>query len=100
MLRCATTRENYPKILTEPVAIVAINLIGWPVYDSPGLAAYHALLPWLKGNVALIEIDYNFCNSDAIENFTKRLDDLINELISGRLIRSVNAIRKRYLAIY
>lgn len=93
----ATTRENYPKIVTEPVAIIAINLIGWAVHDSPGLAAYHALLPWLKGNVALIEMDYDFRDFIATENFKKRLDDLINELLNGRLKRSVDDARNKLL---
>ena len=93
-MRNATTRENYPKIIVEPVAIISINLIGWAIHDSPGLAAYQALLPWLKGNVALIELDYDFRNSPSIQNFEKRMDDLVNELTDGRLARSVYVSHK------
>ncbi len=86
--------ENYPKIIVEPVAIISINLIGWAIHDSPGLSAYQALLPWLKGNVAFIEIDYDFQNRPAIQNFEERMDSLLKELTDGRLARSVDVSHK------
>lgn len=85
-----STRENYPKVITKPVVIISFNLAGWAIHDSPSLSAYHALLPWLKGNVALVELDYNFSNFTTIQILKNRLDDLIEELTEGRLAKYVN----------
>ena len=47
--------------------------------------------------MALIEIDYDFRDSTSIGNFQKRLDNLINELCTGRLTRSVDDAKNKYI---
>lgn len=78
-----STRENFAKVLLEPIAVISIHLRGWPVYETPASVAYESLVSWLKGNVVLIEIDFDFTTSTTKKNFTARLNKLLGEFRSG-----------------
>ena len=78
-----STRENFAKILLGPIAVISIHLLGWPLYETPASIAYESLVSWLKGNVVLIEIDFDFSTPTAKKNFIMRLNKLLAEFRSG-----------------
>lgn len=71
----------------DPLAIISINLEAMPTYGSPGPSVYHSLVPWFHGNLALIELDFNFLSRKSVENFERRLDSVLDELLTGELTR-------------
>ena len=79
-----STRENFAKVLLKPIAIISIHLRGWKLYETPASVAYESLVSWLKGNVALIEIDFDFSTPAAERNFNARLSNLLAEFQTGR----------------
>ncbi len=78
-----STRENFARVLLEPIAIVSIHVRGWKLYETPASVAYESLVSWLKGNVALIEIDFDFSSTAAKMNFNARLSKLLAEFQAG-----------------
>ncbi|KJA14720.1 hypothetical protein HYPSUDRAFT_150030, partial [Hypholoma sublateritium FD-334 SS-4] len=87
LMQSIATREIYLKVLLDPLAIISINQQGMPTYGSPAPSVYHSLVPWFHGNLALIELDFNFLNKKSVENFERRLDLVLNELLGGELVR-------------
>ncbi|KJA23358.1 hypothetical protein HYPSUDRAFT_137783, partial [Hypholoma sublateritium FD-334 SS-4] len=79
-LRGMATRENHPKIIMTPLIIFSLHLRGWSILDTPCSVSYQALFPWLKGNVALVEIDFDLSSPEEIANFQGRMDNLLNQL--------------------
>jgi len=76
----SSSRENWPKILTKPVAVISIHVEG--MTDIPGLMAYNHLYSWLYGNV--IHFDLDFYLDDVPHNdFETRLDKMLCFFESG-----------------
>jgi hypothetical protein len=52
---------------------------------NPALIAYHHLLPWLRGNVAHIDMEFNFGTDFVEQDFHGRMDQLMKMLDHGHL---------------
>ena len=52
--------------------------------NTPSLATYLHLCPWLQGNISLIDIDFNL-NDVPHNNFETQLDLMLDNLESGDL---------------
>ena len=73
-------RENWPTILTTPLAIISIHLEGMD--DSHSRLLYHNLHPWFKGNVVLVNLDFNMTN--VVHNdWGSRLERLVEVFETG-----------------
>ncbi len=79
-----STRENFARVLLKPIAVISIHLRGWKLYETPASVAYESLISWLKGSVALIEIDFDFSTTASKENFAERLRKLLGEFQIGK----------------
>lgn len=81
-LSLKTTRsikQFWPKVLTEPLAIISICLDGMD--DSPSHIIYHHLRPWFKGNLIHVGFALNF-NSHTAE-FESQLDTMLAKFEDG-----------------
>lgn len=78
----SSSRENWPNIITDPLAIISIHLEG--MTDIPGFIAYHHIHPWLHGNAIHIDLDFNF--DDIPKNdFASRLGTMLDSFECGHL---------------
>jgi hypothetical protein len=84
LLTPSSTRENWPKTITEPVAIISIRLEGLKDTGTPSILTYNSLFSWLHGNVIHFDIDYNLDNSSSHENFETRLEEMLTTFTRGR----------------
>jgi hypothetical protein len=51
--------------------------------DSPAAIVYHHLLPWLRGNLVYVELDFDFRVTKSRHNFEDRLEEMLDVFISG-----------------
>lgn len=56
----ASTRQFWPRINTDPLAIISFHLDG--MQDAPSHIVFHHLQPWLQGNLIHVDIILNFRN--------------------------------------
>ncbi|PPQ75853.1 hypothetical protein CVT26_001352 [Gymnopilus dilepis] len=82
-----TTRDVFSIALTETLVVICIRLQGIASYEAPIESIYLHLQPWLKGNVAFVDLDYNLAAGAPIKNWFKRLNALCQELETGALKR-------------
>ena len=82
-----STRENFARVLLEPIAIISLHVRGWKLYETPASVAYESLVSWLKGSVALVEIDFDFSTPAAKKNFNARLSKLLVEFQAGKPLK-------------
>jgi hypothetical protein len=81
----SATREHWPAIVTEPLAIICIHLAGMDSVDSPAAIVYHHLLPWLRGNLVYFELDFDFRVPQSIHNFQDRLEEMVDAFTSDSM---------------
>jgi len=56
--------------------------------DSPSLITYHHLNPWLHGNLILVDLTFNFDDSES--DFESNLGNMIDRFDGGDLKEYVN----------
>lgn len=49
--------------------------------DSASFITYHHLVPWLQGNLVLVELIFNF--DDTNNNFDTQLDTMLQDFEDG-----------------
>lgn len=72
-------RENLPKVITTPLAIIAIHLQG--MTDRGSVIVYHHLAEWLQGNLVLVDLTFNF--DDPNNQFESNLDTMLESFETG-----------------
>jgi hypothetical protein len=88
----ASTREHWPKISTEHLALISIRLEGMLDLGTPSLLTYHNIYPWLRGHISHVDIDFNLDTDESIDDFLLRQQQLMDLFESGQL--------KEYLIIF
>jgi hypothetical protein len=83
-----STRENLPTIQTEPLAIISLHISGLKSTDTPATIVYDQLLPWLDGNLVLLDLDFDLCHHQA--DFEDRMDALVDLFVTGNLVKCVS----------
>jgi hypothetical protein len=84
LLTPSSTRENWLKTITEPVAIISICLKDLKNTGTPSILTYNSLFSWLHGNVIHFNIDYNLDNSSSHENFEIHLEEMLTTFTRGK----------------
>jgi hypothetical protein len=51
--------------------------------DTPSMITYIHLLPWLRGNLVHVDLDFNF--EDSNNDFEDRLNAMLNRFENGDL---------------
>jgi hypothetical protein len=67
------------------LAIISIRLEGMMDAGTPALMAYNHIYPWLRGNLAYIDLDFNLIDDNGYENFVNRQTQLMNMFETGEL---------------
>ena len=60
-----------------PLAVISIRLSAMDISETPANSVFHSLVPWLKGNVVLIDIDFDIDHYE--DNFNGRMARLVNK---------------------
>lgn len=81
-----STRESFPRTVSEPLAIVSITLQGL-ADDGPSRPTFEHLIPYLRGNTCYINLDFNFGSLPEIQSFSERLEAMVDLFESGQLQR-------------
>jgi hypothetical protein len=81
-----STRESFPRTVSEPLAIVSITLQGL-ADDGPSRPLFEHLVPYLRGNTCYVNIDFNFGSLPDIQSFSQRLEIMVDLFESGQLQR-------------
>ena len=82
----SSTRESFPRCVSEPLAIVSITLQGL-ADDGPSRLIFDHLVPYLSGNLCYAHLDFNFGSVPEITSFSERLETLETLFESGELQR-------------
>ena len=82
----SSTRESFPRCVSEPLAIISITLQGFPD-DGPSRTTFDHLVPYLKGNTCYVNLDFNFGSGLEHQSFVERVETLVDLLKSGELAR-------------
>jgi hypothetical protein len=72
-----STRESFPRCVSEPLAIVSITLQGL-ADDGPSRPAFDHIVPYLRGNACYVNVDFNFSSDAETQSFSERLDTLVD----------------------
>lgn len=85
----SSTRENFPRCVSEPLAILSITLQGL-ADNGPSRLTFEHLVPYLCGNTCYINVDFNFGSIPEIQSFYERFETLADLFESGELQRWAN----------
>jgi Ni,Fe-hydrogenase I cytochrome b subunit len=69
-----------PKVITTPLAIIAIHLEG--LMDRGSIMTYHHLAEWLQGNLVMVDLTFNF--DDTNNQFESQLDIMLDGFETGK----------------
>lgn len=87
-----STRESFPRCVSEPLALISITLQGF-ADDGPSRPTFEHLVPYLRGNTCYVNIDFNIASGIERQSLSERLENLDALFESGELQRLV---RKAY----
>lgn len=85
MKTVTTTRELWPELCLDPLVIFSITLEGMNQEGNPGRMVYSHLWAYMKGNVALVALDFNFESRKCMDSYGKRLNTVLDHLEDGKL---------------
>ena len=86
VIKTATAaRELWPIIRIEPLVVFAITLGGLESEENPGHTVYSQLVGYMKGNVALVPLDFSFDTEEGVESYSRRLNTVLDILENGSL---------------
>lgn len=86
-----STRESFPRCVSEPVAVVSIYLQGMQDL-GPSKVAYEHLVPYLNGNTCHVGMDFNLDTPQGQTSFRDRLQSVVDLFETGSLQRCVGHI--------
>ncbi len=90
MKKNISTREMWPILCVEPLAIFCIRLEGMSTDENPAYSVYQNLWPYLRGNVCYIEFDFNLGSKDGLASLVKRMNRIFAEFEHGAFVRYEN----------
>jgi len=70
-----------PKVITTPLANIAIHLEG--MTDQGSIMTYHHLAEWLQGNLVLVDLTFHF--DDLNNQFESQLETMLETFETGAL---------------
>lgn len=80
----ASTRESFPRCVSEPVLVISITLEGMPDTGPPRVF-YESLAPYLRGGIAYAVLQYNFNTAKGMNSYVERANSLVDMVRSGCL---------------